>query len=160
MECQICYETVAENNLEILECAHGLCKKCYALLRTRNCPFCRTPIIKITTTPINIPQLTTTVPNFIEEELEYESHIQQSTRFRRQRRRDRELRQRIQQQATNNIPTSLSEYEIDNITQQISTSPITTTIQNQSISDKRRQKYRSQRNISRRNYIINYKNIH
>ena len=46
MECRICYETLSEDNIEILECAHSLCQKCLGNLRQQLCPFCRNPISK------------------------------------------------------------------------------------------------------------------
>tara|TARA_A100001011_G_C14314995_1_gene847553 strand:- start:2462 stop:2944 length:483 start_codon:yes stop_codon:yes gene_type:complete len=45
MECGICYETKSDNNFEIFECFHSVCKSCISNFRTYVCPFCRKPIV-------------------------------------------------------------------------------------------------------------------
>ena len=154
MECQICYETVTENNLEILECAHGLCKKCFSLLRTSNCPFCRTPIKKIT--PEEQPHEIFSIRMFNNEDLEheYDPIIIQSVRFRRRRRRNYEQRERLRDQARTNIPTIISDTEINNILNHVSTSPITDNRKHH-ISDKHKQKYRHNKN-KWKSQLLNY----
>lgn len=157
MECEICYETVAENDIEILECAHGLCKKCFSLLRTRNCPFCRTIIRRISApiAPVNsfVEQI---VPenDYSYDGLAYESMIIESVRFRRRRRRNYEERQRTRQQSHANIPTTISDIELNHIMDHVSTSPIITS-QKHHTSDKNRQKYRHNRN-KWKTHLVNY----
>lgn len=116
MDCDICYETVTEDKLQILECAHTLCKSCLSKLRNRNCPFCRNPISS-TTQQREETLETLSIRIVDEQEVErYDIDIHNTLqRFNRRRRRDREERERIRDEVFRNIPREMSEYETQSI---------------------------------------------
>lgn len=155
MDCDICYETVTEDKLQILECAHALCKSCLSKLRNRNCPFCRNPISSMTQQREETLE-TLSIRIVDEQEVErYDIDIHNSLqRFNRRRRRDREERERIRDEIFRNIPREMSEHETQSILTQFNNARINNTLVTMSpisVPDRAKQKHRHERNRYKNN---------
>jgi len=137
MECRICYESVTEDNIEVLECMHSLCQSCLGNLRHRLCPFCRAPIggSRRPSSPTPLPP-GILVPRVI--------YINAEIRPRRRRRR-RARRRAISPQPNPRAPTRLSSYELNELLGRPDVEEAEQK-ESHSVSDKARQCRRSARN--------------
>ncbi len=155
MDCDICYETVTEDKLQILECAHALCKSCLSKLRNRNCPFCRNPISSSAQKREETFE-TLSIRIIDEQEVEhYDIDIHDNLqRFNRRRRRNREERERIRDEVFRNIPREMSEHETQSILTQFNDARINNTLVTMSpisVPDRAKQKHRHERNRYKNN---------
>lgn len=150
MECPVCYEKAAEDNCQILECKHSLCKSCLSKLRQRNCPLCRAPInfgiiLKI---PDNFDEIIWQHVDSYNSEFNVEI---QNGPIRHRRRRRRDIHQHNNAYTDIRLPyisDVVSINEIREIVYDMTTSlTITEPI---SINDRQRQKARYQRAVWRR----------
>ena len=160
MECPICYEKAAEDDCQVLECTHSLCKNCLSKLRQRICPLCRASI--------NIPSKF--MPSILEdntydwniEDIEWERveiydsdfRIQIRNRRSRNRRRSRLERNREMLEASSRIPDVVSDVHIAEIMYGISIFR-DISIPARSVSDKQQQKKRNKRSVWKYNYSRN-----
>ena len=107
MECYICYETVEEGEIRVLECAHSLCQRCLSRLRVHICPFCRTSIERSHQDIVSHREGPSSV-SAREEDLEHAFSM-----IRRGRRRMRRRRERPSQlPVLRHIPPLLSDEEV------------------------------------------------
>ena len=130
MECPVCYEIVAEDKRQILECAHFLCQICLSRLCAAQCPLCRAPITTYQVVNIQEPLVLTILP--------MPTPAVRRRRRRRRRRRQPEERGRVIQ--------TLTQEEILEITEGETLTPIPPVSPIRSTSDRSRQKRRSERN--------------
>ena len=158
-ECPICYIETSDNAFQILECAHSLCKLCFSKLRSRVCPFCRTPIGTKKRKKKQQRRYRPEPQAFISERerrnvsiienITVEEIIPPLNRTRHRRRRNRTERPFI------TVPINLTDREIDFIESSDSSldnRPIPI-IRNSSVSDKKKQLYRKKRNRWREDQI-------
>ena len=111
MECTICYETVHEGEIQVLECAHSLCQICLGRLRSRICPFCRTSIER-TTRHADARPGSDEEPYFVfSSELEQAFSVSAAVN-RRNRRRRRRRDTPIFPMVGRPVPLSLSQEEV------------------------------------------------
>ena len=156
MECGICYETVANDNIEILECAHSLCQLCLGKLRQRVCPFCRTPIGGSAVPPLNVETQTHTRSQTPHRQ---NVRLNVSPRFRR-RRRLRGTRRRIASSVPQvSVPQQINPDEISDMVNNISQSSNTENEAIVSVSDNKRQHRRKIRNRWKEQNARNYTRI-
>lgn len=126
MECPVCYETVAEEKRQILECMHFLCQSCLSKLRAPTCPLCRATITTYRVATVLEPLVLTVLPI-----------VEPSVRRRRRRRRPPEERRTVPRELTADEYIEMAEAMI------VSNPPVSPI---QSVSDRARQKRRHARN--------------
>lgn len=146
MECRICYETVTEDNIEVLECIHSLCQSCLGKLRNRLCPFCRTPIGGCPTPPLQ-PDIS--LPRSLHINMSFD--IAQP----RRRRRRRAPRRRISPGPRVRAPLQLSPSDIDDLLNNVVRPSGEESKREVSVSDRNRQCRRDARNRWRLQHIHN-----
>lgn len=146
MECRICYETVTEDNLEILECTHSLCQSCLGNLRHRICPFCRTPIGGPALPP---PRDETLQPLLLHLDISLDIVVQ--PRRRRRRRPRRRSSPRLQVRA----PQQLDPDDIDDLLNGVARPAEVESKNEVSVSDRKRQRRRNSRNRWREQNVHN-----
>ena len=147
MECRICYETVTEDNIEVLECIHSLCQSCLGKLRNRLCPFCRTPIGGLA-----LPPSPTETPPPLLLHLDVSWDIVLHPRRRRRRRRPR---RRSSPRPRARAPQQLSSSDIDDLLNDVVRSSEAES-KHVSVSDKKRQYRRCSRNRWREQNVHNH----
>ena len=120
MECGICYEYVSQDNIEILECAHSLCRKCLGKLHSQTCPFCRNPFIN----NFLIPSYDNSDTEYLIEDINliFSNSLRLEQNIIRNRaRRNRRNRRRRHQRNNCHITTSLNPstpQQIENISEE------------------------------------------
>ena len=149
MECHICFENVTEDSIVNLECAHSLCQTCLGNLRQRLCPFCRTSI-KNMSAPAQ-PIFSSSSPP----QIEIFDII--TTIRRRHRRRRRRRRRRASIPHVIRAPTLVESFDMEDI--QVAFQHPDSTIKQDSVCDKERQRRRNTRNRWRQNSTHNIINV-